>query len=248
MEAGGPGIFMISASLFAILLFHPTSVVIKTIPDLFLRRTLMGLAMGLTAIGIIFSPWGKQLGAHLNPLVTLTFFRLGKVAPWDAVFYVVAQFGGGLAGILAASGVAGKFLADPAINYVSTVPGSRGAVLAFGGEIVISFILMTIVLAVSNTEKLARFTGLFAGACVAAFITFEAPLSGMSMNPARSFSSTFLPQLWTTLWIYFLAPPMGMLLAAGVHVKLKRPVACAKLHHRNRRRCIFCNYHRLDSL
>ena len=50
----------------------------------------MGLAMGLTAIGIIYSPWGKQSGAHLNPAVTLTFFRLGKVAPWDAVFYVAS--------------------------------------------------------------------------------------------------------------------------------------------------------------
>ena len=55
---------------------------------------LTGIAMGLTAIAIVYSPWGKQSGAHFNPSVTLTFWRLGKVATWDAVFYVAAQFAG----------------------------------------------------------------------------------------------------------------------------------------------------------
>ena len=91
-------------------------------------------------------------------------------------------------------------------------------------------------------QKLARFTGLFAGACVAAFITFEAPISGMSMNPARTFGSAMLPQLWDSLWIYFLAPPLGMLAAAAVYLRLKHAVGCAKLHHQNKLRCIFCEY------
>src|SRR5439155_2312130 len=88
----------------------------------------------------------------------------------------------------------------------------------------------------------ARFTGFFAGACVAAFITFEAPISGMSMNPARTFGSAVLPQLWDSLWIYFLAPPLGMLAAAAVYLRLKHAVGCAKLHHQNKLRCIFCEY------
>jgi Glycerol uptake facilitator and related permeases (Major Intrinsic Protein Family) len=75
-------------------------------------------------------------------------------------------------------------LAHPSVNYVATLPGSGGTSAAFLGEVTIAFILMSVVLGVSNTQKLARFTGLFAGACVAAFITFEAPISGMSMNPA----------------------------------------------------------------
>ena len=199
----------------------------------------MGLAMGLTAIGIINSQWGKQSGAHLNPAVTLTFFRLGKVAPWDATFYVIAQFVGGLMGVALVAVVAGKFLAHPSVNYVATLPGSGGPSAAFLGEATISFILMTVVLAASNTQKLARFTGLFAGFCVAAFITFEAPVSGMSMNPARTFGSAALPHLWDSLWIYFLAPPLGMLFAAFVYQALKRRVGCAKLHHQNDKRCIF---------
>ena len=242
MEAAGLGIFMVSASVFTILLYHPASPALRVLPEEFPRRVLMGLAMGLTAIGIIYSPWGKQSGAHLNPAVTLTFFRLGKVAPWDAVFYVMAQFAGGVAGVALVAAAAGKLLAHPSVNYVATLPGSDGTGAAFLGELIIALTLMSIVLVVSNTQKLARFTGLFAGACVAAFITFEAPISGMSMNPARTFGSAVLSQLWDSLWIYFLAPPLGMLAAAAVYLRLKHAVGCAKLHHQNKLRCIFCEY------
>lgn len=242
MEAAGLGIFMVSASVFTILLYHPASPALRVLAEEFPRRVLMGLAMGLTAIGIIYSPWGKQSGAHLNPAVTLTFLRLGKVAPWDAGFYVIAQFAGGLAGVAVVAAVAGKLLAHPSVNYVATLPGSGGAGAAFLGEGIIALIMMSVVLVVSNTQKLARFTGLFAGACVAAFITFEAPISGMSMNPARTFGSAVLPQLWESLWIYFLAPPLGMLAAAAAYLRLKRAVGCAKLHHQNKLPCIFCEY------
>ena len=57
--------------------------------------------MGLTAVGIISSPWGQRSGAHMNPAVTLTFLSLGKIAAWDALFYVLAQFAGSLTGSLA---------------------------------------------------------------------------------------------------------------------------------------------------
>ena len=242
MEAAGLGIFMVSASVFTILLYHPASPALRVLPEEFPRRVLMGLAMGLTAIVIIYSQWGKQSGAHLNPAVTLTFFRLGKVAPWDAVFYVVAQFAGGVAGVALVAAEAGKLLAHPSVNYVATLPGSGGTGAAFLGEVVIALVLMSVVLIVSNTQKLARFTGLFAGACVAAFITFEAPISGMSMNPARTFGSALLPHLWDSLWIYFLAPPLGMSAAAAVYLRLKHAVGCAKLHHQNKLGCIFCEY------
>src|SRR6059036_1001520 len=242
MEAAGLGIFMVSASVLTILLYHPASPALQVLHEEFPRRVFMGLSMGLTAVGIIYSPWGKRSGAHLNPAVTLTFFRLGKVAPWDAAFYVIAQFAGGVAGVALVAAAAGKLLAHPSVNYVATLPGEGGPAAAFVGEVVIAFILMSVVLVVSNTQKLARFTGLFAGACVAAFITFEAPISGMSMNPARTFGSAVLPQLWDSLWIYFLAPPLGMLAAAAVYLRLKHAVGCAKLHHQNKLQCIFCEY------
>ncbi len=105
-----------------------------------------------------------------------------------------------------------------------------------------TFILMTVILRISNDSRLASLTGLCAGALVATYITFEAPLSGMSMNPARTLGSAFPAQVWTALWVYFTAPLIGMLAAAQVFVMMKSPatVACAKLHHQNTKRCIFC--------
>lgn len=247
MEAAGLGLFMVSACLFATLLEHPVSPARQTLPYPLLRRFLMGLAMGLTAIGIIYSPWGKQSGAHINPSVTLTFLCLGKVHPWDGIFYVLSQFTGGVAGIVLSAAILWPWIADPSINYVATLPGAAGAGVAFLAELLISFGLMAIVLIASNTDRLARFTGLFAGILVAAYITLEAPLSGMSMNPARTFGSALPGQVWTALWIYFTAPPLGMLLAASLYLRLRGPqgVICAKLHHHNDKRCIFrCGYTR----
>jgi len=175
----------------------------------------------------------------------LTFFRLGKVEPRDVLFYIVAQFAGGLVGILLVAIVLGYAVAHPSVNHVATVPGSGGPSIAFLAEVVISFGLMLVVLAVSNTPRLARFTGLFAGALVATYITVEAPLSGMSMNPARTFASAVSAQLWSALWVYLTAPPLGMMLAAEAYLLLKGAsrILCAKLHHRNSQRCIFrCGY------
>src|SRR5215211_1049374 len=232
MEAAELGLFMFSACAFTVLLYHPSSPVAQTIHDGVLRRLMMGMAMGLTAIAIIFSPLGKRSGAHFNPSVTWTFFRLGKIRAWDAAFYTLFQFAGGIAGILLASLTLGKLVAHQSVNYAATLPGPHGPTVAFVAEILISFILMSIVLVVSNTKRLARWTGVIAGALVATYITIESPISGMSMNPARTFGSAVGAQLWMSLWIYFVAPPLGMLLAAEVYRRLNasRTIVCAKLH------------------
>ena len=241
IEAWGLGIFMVSACTFAALLEHPASPVHMALPEPVMRRMVMGLAMGLTAISIIYSPWGQQSGAHINPSVTLTFFRLGKIEPWDACFYVLAQFIGGLLGVFLMASLLGQIIAAPSVNYVVTVPGSSGIGWAFVAEVAISFGLMLVVLVSSNTVSAARFTGLFAGSLVATYITLEAPISGMSMNPARTFGSALSAQLWTAWWVYFIAPPLGMLLAAELYVRRNglHTVLCAKLHHNNDKRCIF---------
>ena len=244
MEAAELGLFMIAAGLVSALLDYPGSPVRQAISDPFVRRVLTGLAMGLTAIGIVYSPIGKRSGAHFNPSVTLTFFRLGKVGSWDALFYVVAQLLGGVVGVLTVAAFLGNRISDPSVNYVVTQPGPYGTGVAFLAEVAISFILMSVILTVSNRDHLARYTGLFAGSLVATFISLEAPLSGMSMNPARTLGSAVGAQLWTALWIYFLAPPIGMLTAAQLHLWRKgaRGIRCAKLHHQNDKRCIFCAY------
>ena len=242
IEAACLGLFMMSAFAFGTILEHPASAINKALPHPVFRRFLMGLAMGLTAIGIIYSPWGKQSGAHINPSTTLTFFRLGKVAKWDAIFYVIAQFIGGLIGALIASAALSTWVSHPAVHYVVTMPGAAGIAAAFVAEVAITFVLMTVILHISNNSRLHKLTGLCAGTLVAIYITLEAPVSGMSMNPARTFASAVPAHYWTALWIYFTAPLGGMLLAAEAYVRTrgKESVACAKLHHQNSTRCIFC--------
>jgi aquaporin Z len=216
------------------------------VSDTHLRRALIGIAMGLTAIAIIYSPWGKQSGAHLNPAVTLTFYRLGKIARWDAVFYVLVQFCGAIAGVGVSALLLGRpVLSDPSVRYVATVPGDWGVSAAFLAELVISFGMMLTVLTFSNRLALNRYTGLAAGALIALYITVEAPLSGMSMNPARTFGSALGANDWTAIWVYLAAPLAGMLAASEVYVRVSgaSAVLCCKLHHDNDRRCIFdCRY------
>src|SRR5437868_12233283 len=248
MEAACLGLFMLSACSFTVLLQHPGSVLRQMLPSAFLRRLLTGVAMGLTAIALIYSPWGKQSGAHLNPSVTLTFFRLGKVEPWDAAFSVIARFLGGALGVALSTLLWGEAIAHENVRYAATIPGGNGTGVAFIAELVISFLMMTMILNVSNSAHIARFTGVLAGALVATYITVEAPLSGMSMSPARTFASAASGHIWNALWVYFTAPPLGMLLAAQVYLCLrgKHAVFCAKLHHDNDKRCIFhCNYRAL---
>jgi aquaporin Z len=248
IEAAGLGFFMISACAFGVLLFHPQSPVVAAIPGATLRRVLMGAAMGATAIAIIYSPWGKRSGAHINPATTLTFFRLGKAKGWDAFFYVTAQFAGGVAGTLVAVALLRPAVGVPEVNYVVT-QGRYGAGVALAAEVFITFLLMTVVLNASNSTRLSRWTGLLAGALVMAYISLEAPLSGMSMNPARTFGSAFAARMWAELWVYFTAPPLGMLAAAELYKRTRGAgrVYCAKYHHRNTQRCIFnCEFYKLE--
>jgi aquaporin Z len=244
IEVAALGMFMVSAATMTVMLEHPQSPLRAAVPEPMTRRVLMGIAMGLTAASIIYSPWGRRSGAHMNPAVTLTFFRLGKIGGRDATAYVGAQFAGGVLGIGLASLALGRWISDPAVNYVATAPGAFGHGAAFAGEVLISFVMMLVVLAVSNEGRVARFTGVIVAMLIATFITLEAPLSGMSMNPARSLGPDVVGDMWRGLWIYFVAPPLGMLAAAETFLRVRGrlSVRCAKLHH-DRGPCIFnCNY------
>jgi aquaporin Z len=132
-------------------------------------------------------------------------------------------------------------VADTAVNFVVTVPGSDGVGAAFAAETIISFLMMTMVLISGNSVKLARLTPFLAGILVALFIALEAPFSGMSMNPARTFGSAVVANVWTNWWLYFVAPPLAMLAAAEVYIRARglKKVYCAKLYHFGKSRCIF---------
>jgi aquaporin Z len=230
---------MISAGIVVTLLESSVLPVQSFIPDPLLRRVLIGVAMGLTAIALIYSPWGKRSGAHFNPAVTLAFFRLGKLSSQDAFWYILAQFLGGLTGVILVTVIFSTFFTAPPVNYIVTVPG-KGWFLALVVELLMSFGLMLMVLFVSNNQNLAKFTGLLAGVLVATYIILAAPISGMSINPARSFASAFPAHIWTAFWLYYFAPPLGMLLAAEIYLKYpKRPkVICGKLCPNSETLCI----------
>jgi aquaporin Z len=126
-----------------------------------------------------------------------------------------------------------------------TAPGPWGVGIAFLAEFTISLLMMSTILWTSNSRRWSRFTPIFAAALVAVFIAVEAPLSGMSMNPARTLASAYSAEEWNSLWIYFTAPPLSMMLASVLYRSQRgtHAVFCAKLHHANQQRCIFnCRY------
>lgn len=248
MEAALLGAFMISACMFATLLEHPRSRGRRAVSSAFARRALMGVAMGLTAIALIYSPWGQQSGAHMNPATTLTFFLRGRVAACDTLFYIVAQFFGAAAGVAVSRFALRDWVRHESVNHVVTAPGPCGTAVAWSAELAMAFGMMFMVLYASNDAMLTPYTGLFAGTLVALYITFEAPLSGMSLNPARTFGSALVAWHWKALWVYLTAPVLGMLLASATYVALPdhNHVYCAKLDHCNDRRCIFrCDFGQL---
>jgi aquaporin Z len=242
IEAFCLGMFMVSACLCAVALEHPDPPLRQAVTDALVRRALMGLAMGLTAVALIYSPWGKRSGAHMNPAVTWTFFRLGKIAAPDAAFYTLFQALGGWAGVMVSAALVPGALADPRVHFAVTAPGPGGAGVAFVAEFVISFVLLGVVLWSAESPRLSPYTGVFVGLLLFAYITIEAPLSGTSLNPARTLASALPAGDLRALWVYFSAPVLGML-TAGEAWRRRNHVGrflCAKMEHDEGAPCIFC--------
>lgn len=239
-EAALLALYMISACAVTVLFEYPNSPVHQALPSPFVRRALIAAAMGLIMIALIYSRWGKRSGAHMNPALTLCFLRLGKMDVWDAAFYIVAQFIGAAAGVGFSRSVATSLITHPAINDVVTLPGHWGIVAAWIAEFGISFVFMGTILCLNRFPRLITRTGIFAGVLLAVYITFEAPLSGASFNPARTLGSAIFAQLFTGLWVYFTAPVLGMLAAVEICRLLapNRDRLCAKLTHSLKVPCI----------
>jgi aquaporin Z len=218
IEAWCLGTFMLSACAFSVLLFHPASP--ATSLSWTLRNALMGAAMGATAVAIIRSPWGRRSGAHFNPAVTLALFRVGRIDSVNATFYIAAHFVGGFAGVALSYLLLGGLLSDGAVNFAATMPSAHGIGAAFAAEAVISFLMMATILFAGNSQRWSHLTPYLAGCLLAVFITFVAPISGTSLNPARSVASAIFAG-WTSIWIYFLAPTLAMLAAAEFFVRFR---------------------------
>lgn len=248
MEGAELGALMLSTCVFGALLYGSDSPLNYFDLSRALRSTLMGAAISTTTFLIIRSPFGRRSGAHFNPAITLTYFLLRRVQRWDAACYIVAQFAGGVVGVLTARGILGMRLSAAPVRYVITVPGSHGSVVAFIGEYLLSGLLMGIVLFASNHRWWVRFTPLLVALLTICYFTLSSSLAGFSVNPARSFSSALFAWVWQGIWIYFLAPCSGMLTAAAIYVRIIGPdrVYCAKVFHDLRSPCPFwCRFERV---
>jgi aquaporin Z len=212
------------------------------------RSFLMGIGVAITTFLIVLSPFGRRTGAHLNPAVTLSFFWLRRVHRWDAACYVVAHFAGAVFGVLIARQVLGSRLSDPPVRYLVTLPGIYGSPVAFLCEFLLSASLMGAVLYGSNHRLSFRFTPVFVALLTVSYYALSSSISGFSVNPARSFSSALFAWIWQGIWIYFLAPAVGMLTVAAIYIRILGPnsVYCAKVFHDLRSTCPFpCHFERM---
>jgi aquaporin Z len=244
-EGAELAIFMISACFFTVWLFDPAFPALHLVPGNALRRLLMGIAMAVTAILIIHSPMGKRSGAHFNPAITLTFFRLRKIETWDAVFYVIFQFLGGSLGVAMSALGLGASIAVPSVDYAVTVPGRYGTAAAFFAELFMATLLMMVVLWFSNRPSFAIYTSYLVGVLIMFYILLFAPISGFSINPARTTGSAIFAHVWTAAWLYFAAPILGMMTAAEIYLRWYGPetILCAKLHPDSSYPCPFlCSF------
>jgi aquaporin Z len=248
MEGAELGAFMLSTCIFGFLIYSNRSPLNSLALSPTFESSLMGIAMATTVFLVIQSPFGRRSGAHFNPAVTLTFFCLGRMHRWDAVFYVAAHFGGAVAGLLLARAIVGLPLSAPPVQYMVTLPGKYGSTVAFAFEFLLSVLLMSTVLYTSNHRLFVRFTPAFVALLTVLYFVLSSSISGFSVNPARSFSSALFAWIWRGIWIYFAAPCLGMLTAAAIYIKWLGTdrVHCAKVFHDMRSTCPFtCHFRRV---
>ncbi len=173
----------------------------------------VGLVFGLIITAMIYAT-GHISGAHLNPAVTLGFVLARHFPLRRLVGYWCAQ----LAGAIAAAACLRLLLGNVA-HVGATIPaGSGGAWQSFGLEALLTFFLMFVIMAVAtDTRAVGQAAALAIGATVGLEALFAGPISGASMNPARSFGPALVSGTWTSLWVYLLAPPLGAAVAALVY-------------------------------
>ena len=209
-----------------------------------LRRLVTGLLFAGGATAVVYSPLGQRSGAHINPAITLAFWSLGKIGTRDAVAYAIAQFAGAIVGVAAVTAAWPDLVRS--VQFAATTPGEgwrwTGAFIA---EAVITFLLAFTIFVCINKPRLASRTGLIAGALVALLVMIEAPVSGTSLNPARSFAPALFVPIVRDQWLYFVAPALGALIAARMfRERWGDSTVCAKLYHTAKYPCPFasCGY------
>jgi aquaporin Z len=197
------------------------------------RFLLLGALVAPCIALIAVSPLGRLSGAHINPAVTLGFWKLGWVSRHDLFGYVAAQLAGGLAGALVARLLLPRSATD-SIGGAVTHPHGASTLGALSLEAGMTALLLGVVLAFVSSERLARWTPLALVPVIAAIIWLGSPWTGASLNPARSEGPAVAFTDLADLWLYFLAAALGALAMAAAWPR--RPMT-AKLFHDPRYPC-----------
>lgn len=173
----------------------------------------VSMVFGLVVMAMIYSVGGIS-GAHLNPAVTLGFFVAGRMEGRAVVPFVVSQLVGALVGSLAVLWVLGS---GGKLGATVPVGGVGGVMQALGLEVIITAGLMFVILQVSTGPKE---TGILAGIAIGGTVglaaLFAGPISGASMNPARSLGPAVVGGHMEFLWLYLVGPVVGSLVAVPI--------------------------------
>jgi MIP family channel proteins len=178
----------------------------------------IGMSFGLIVMVMIFAI-GHTSGCHINPAITIAMLALRRIEPAKAAGYIVVQLVGAvLAGLAIVAIVGDEGQAG------ATIPRINGADAAFWSELILTFFLAFVVLAVATDS---RAEGSFAAIAIGGYVGFAAtgwgPVANASMNPARSFGPAVAATVWDSHWVYWVAPILGALIAAGVYELLREP-------------------------
>ncbi len=231
-ELAGTALLLGVGLSFVIADFGRGSAVVSALPPPGLRRLITGFLFGTTGALIALSPLGKESGAHLNPVVTLGFVLMGKLRPRHGLGYTVAQLLGAALGCvpLLAWGGMGRSVA-----FGATLPGANyGEAAAVLGEAVTTSLLIIGLFYFLQRPRLRNFTPALFPVLYALMVFLEAPVSGTSTNPARSFGPALIAGEWSAWWVYWLGPLAGALLGvAAVRLIPRFPweIEVAKVYH-----------------
>jgi aquaporin Z len=182
----------------------------------------VALTFGLIVLAMIYC-FGDVSGAHMNPAVTVAFAAAGRSHWREVPGYIGAQ----VLGALAASGLL-NFLFPASARLGATIP-TGGVSQSFVLEVALAFFLMLVVLSVSTGSKEKGLTaGIAIGSVIALEAMFAGPISGASMNPARSLGPALVSGHLEHLWIYLTAPVLGALLAIPACCGVRESGCCCR--------------------
>ena len=199
-----------------------------------LRRAVTGFLFGTTGCLITLSKVGRISGAHINPAVSIAFWLHGKMKTQAMLGYIISQMLGAAIGCIGLLlwGKQGK-----SVQYGTTVPGSSGLLVAFVGEMLTTAALITIIFVFAGKKRLRHLTPFTIPFLYCLMVWLEAPYSGCSTNPARSFGPAFISNSYTAYWLYWIAPIAGVLIVVGIFrgLELHRyyQIEAARVGHHN---------------